>query len=93
MRLASCCAVLALVAAVGGPDAQAQVARGEGACASLRQLELPDVSLSEVASEWIAPGAPPPQEPPWVPPLAVKLPGYCRLSATVDRRTGADGKS
>ena len=26
-------------------------------------------------------------------PLAVTLPGYCRLSATRDRRTGGDGKS
>ena len=28
-----------------------------------------------------------------MPPLAVSLPAYCRLDATLDRRTGADGKS
>ena len=28
-----------------------------------------------------------------MPPLAVPLPAYCRLSATLDRRTGADGRS
>ncbi len=43
--------------------------------------------------EWFAAGAPPPAEPAWVPPLAVALPAYCRLDATLDRREGADGKS
>ena len=28
-----------------------------------------------------------------MPPLAVSLPAYCRLNATLDRRTGADGRS
>ena len=54
---------------------------------------MPGAALSEVTAEWFAAGSPPPQEPPWVPPLAVPLPAYCRLSATLDRRTGADGRS
>ena len=73
--------------------ALAQVAPGEAACAALRQLQVPGAALSEVTAEWFAAGSPPPQEPPWVPPLAVPLPAYCRLSATLDRRTGADGRS
>ena len=27
-----------------------------------------------------------------MPPITVKLPAFCRLDATLDRRTGADGK-
>ena len=86
-------AVVALVAGFSSPAALAQVGPGEPACAALRQLQVPGAALSEVTTEWFAAGSPPPQEPPWVPPLAVPLPAYCRLSATLDRRTGADGKS
>jgi Tannase and feruloyl esterase len=73
--------------------ARAQIAPGEPACVALRQLQVPGAALSEVKAEWFTAGSPPPQEPPWVPPLAVPMPAYCRLSATLDRRTGADGKS
>ena len=86
-------AVVALVASLSSRAALAQVAPGEAACAALRQLQVPGAALSEVTAEWFAAGSPPPQEPPWVPPLAVPLPAYCRLGATLDRRTGADGKS
>ena len=86
-------AVVALVAGLSSPAALAQVGPGEPACAALRQLQVPGAALSEVTAEWFAAGSPPPQEPPWVPPLAVPLPAYCKLSATLDRRTGADGKS
>ena len=86
-------AVVALVASLSSRAALAQVAPGEPACSALRQLQVPGAALSEVTAEWFAAGSPSPQEPPWVPPLAVPLPAYCRLSATLDRRTGADGKS
>ncbi len=52
--------------------ARAQIAPGEPACAALRQLQVPGAALSEVQAEWFAAGSPPPQEPPWVPPLAVR---------------------
>ena len=90
--LAYCGAVITALAPFSSA-ALAQVAPGESACAALRQLQVPGAALSEVTTEWFAAGSPPPQEPPWVPPLAVPLPAYCRLSATLDRRTGADGKS
>src|SRR5262245_46748486 len=85
--------VAAVAAVVSSAPAHAQVTRDEGACAALKDLQVPGADLSEVASQWFAAGAPPPAEPPWVPPLAAPLPAYCRLSATLDRRTGADGKS
>ena len=84
---------VALAASFSSRPALAQVAPGESACTALRQLQVPGAALSEVTAEWLPAGSPPPPEPPWVAPLAVKLPGYCRLSATLDRRTGADGKS
>ena len=85
--------VVALVASLSTPAARAQVGPGEPACSALRQLQVPGAALSEVTAEWFAAGSPPPPEPPWVPPLAAPLPAWCRLSATLDRRTGADGKS
>ena len=63
------------------------------ACATLRRLALPGIVLSDVTAQWFPAGSPPPAEPPWVPPLTVPLPAYCQLSATIDSRTGADGKS
>ena len=79
---------VALVASFSSRPALAQVAPGESACAALRQLQVPGAVLSEVTTEWFAAGAPPPQEPPWGPPLAAPMPAYCRLSATLDRRAG-----
>ena len=84
---------VALVVLLSSRAAPAEVAPGESACATLRQLQVPGVALSEVTTEWFAAGSPPPQEPPWVPPLVVRLPAYCRLSATLDRRPGGDGRS
>lgn len=86
-------AVAVLMAALPRAAAPAQVARGESACAALRQLQVPGAALSEVTSEWLAAGSPPQKEPPWVAPLTVALPAYCRLDATLDRRAGADGRS
>jgi len=81
-------------ASLGVAPAVAQgVAPGAPGCESLRQLQVPGAALSEVKAEWHPAGSPPPQEPPWVPPLAAPLPAYCRLDATLDRRTGADGRS
>ncbi len=75
------------------PLARAQEEPGEAACAALRQLQVEGADLSEVTAEWLPAGSPLPQEPPWVAPLKVRLPDCCRLGATLDRRTGADGKS
>jgi hypothetical protein len=86
-------ALVALVAAASPRAAQAQIASGESACAALRQLQVPGAALSEIDAKWFAAGSPPPPEPPWVPPLTVPMPAYCRLSAILDRRTGADGRS
>jgi len=90
---ASCGLAAAFAASLASSAVFAQGTPGESACAALRHLRLPGVALSEVAAEWLPAGSPPPQEPPWVPSLAVRLPAYCRLSATLDRRTGGDGKS
>ena len=84
---------VALAASFSSRPVLAQVAPGESACAALRQLQVPGAALSEVTTEWFAAGSPPPPEPPWVAPLTVRMPAYCRVGATLDRRTGADGKS
>ena len=86
-------AVVVATAALSPSWALAQGAPGEPACAALRQLQVPGAALSEVTTEWFTAGSPPPPEPPWVPPLAGPLPAYCKLTATLDRRTGADGRS
>jgi len=84
---------VALAASFSSRPVLAQVAPGESACAALRQLQVPGAALSELTTEWFAAGSPPPPEPPWVAPLTVRMPAYCRVGATLDRRTGADGKS
>jgi feruloyl esterase len=71
----------------------AQEARGQSACAALAQLQVPGAELSDVKTQWFTAGSPPPQDSPYLPLLAVTLPAYCRLDATLDRRTGAAGKS
>ncbi len=95
MRVPAACGkvVVALVTSLSATAALAEVAPGESACTALRQLQVPGASLSEVTAVWFPAGSPPPQEAPWLPPLAVPLPAYCRLDATLDRRTGGDGKS
>ena len=83
---------VALAVSFSSRPVLAQVAPGESACAALKQLQVPGAALSEVTTEWFAAGSPPPPEPPWVAPLAVKLPAYCRVDGELDRRTGADGR-
>src|SRR5580765_8540749 len=69
----------------------AQASRDEAACTALAKLALPEVALSDVKTQWYPAGSTPPPEP-YVSPLAVSLPAFCRFDATLDRRTGADGK-
>ncbi|HZB24835.1 MAG TPA: DUF6351 family protein, partial [Vicinamibacterales bacterium] len=82
--------MLSLVTATA--PAGAQQPSDQARCASLSTLHVPGAQLSDVKPQWFAAGSPAPAEPPYVPPLAVKLPAYCRLDATLDRRTGADGR-
>jgi feruloyl esterase len=69
----------------------AQAARGQAACETLRQLQIPGAALSDVKTEWVAAGTPLPPSFPAAPPSSARLPAYCRLDATLDRRTGAKG--
>jgi len=84
---------LVTVGSAPATTASRQVAPAESACTALRQLQVPGAALSELKTEWFAAGSPLPPEPPWMAPLTVRMPAYCRLDATLDRRTGADGKS
>jgi pimeloyl-ACP methyl ester carboxylesterase len=84
--------VLMLSLVTATPPAGAQQPPAQARCTALSTLQVPGAQLSDVKPQWSAPGSPPPAEPPYVPPLAVKLPAYCRLDATLDRRTGADGR-
>lgn len=88
MRILAMCAI---VWPLGATSGAAQTSPPEAACAGIATLQMPGAMLSDVKSQWFPAGSPPPQEPPFVPPLAVKLPAYCRLDATLDRRIGADG--
>jgi feruloyl esterase len=81
----------AIVVQLGAGSGAAQPSPAEAACSDIAKLQIAGAVLSEVSSQWFPAGSPPPREPPFVPPLAVKLPAYCRLDATLDRRTGADG--
>jgi hypothetical protein len=83
-------AAASLVAPI--PPAGAQIERGEAACTALAKLQVPWAALSGVKTEWFAAGSRPPPQPPYVPPLTVKLPAYCRLDGTLDERTGGDGR-
>jgi hypothetical protein len=87
-----CTIVLFLVPAAAIRPALGQPSTPESACAALGKLQVPGATLSEVTSQWLPAGSPLPPEPPWMPPLTVKLPDYCRLDATLDKRTGADGR-
>jgi len=93
MRFRACRVAAVAVLSASPGLTWAQAVSGEGACAALRQQQVPGVVLSDVTAQWLPAGAPPPPEPPWVPPLTVPLPAYCRLSATIDPRAGAGGKS
>ena len=84
--------VLMLSLVTATPPAGAQQPSAQARCAALSTLQVPGAQLSDVKPRWLAAGSPPPAEPPYVLPLAVKLPAYCRLDATLDRRTGADGR-
>ena len=84
--------VLMLSLVTATPPAGAQQPSAQARCAALSTLQVPGAQLSDVKPQWFAAGSPPPAEPPYVSPLAVKLPAYCRLDATLDRRTGADGR-
>ena len=84
--------VLLVVLALPVSVAFAQASRGESACTALGQLQVPGVALSEVKTQWMPAGSTPPL-PPNAPPLTVPLPAYCRFDATIDRRTGVDGRS
>src|SRR5512137_1452681 len=80
------------VAVLSSEPARAQDQRGESACLALAQLQVPGAQLSDVKTEWFAAGAPQRQEQAPTPAPVVKLPAYCRLDATLDARTGGDGK-
>ena len=85
---------VALAASFSSRPVLAQVAPGEPACAALRQLQVPGAALSEVDGGVVrgrlAPAA---RSRPGCLRSPSSCPAYCRLSATLDRRTGADGKS
>src|SRR6478736_3909395 len=82
--------ILVMLSSASGV-AFAQASRDEAACTALAKLSLPGVALSDVKTQWYPAGSTPPPEP-YAPPLTASLPAFCRLDATLDRRTGADGK-
>jgi hypothetical protein len=75
LRASRVTAAVAVLSAAPGVT-WGQAASGEGACAALGRLQVPGVVLSDVTAQWLPAGAPPPPEPPWVPPLANPLPAY-----------------
>jgi feruloyl esterase len=85
-------AAVALALVLSTSASFAQASRGQTACDTLRQLQVPGADLSEVKTEWVAAGTPLPPPFPSAPPSRAKLPAFCRLAATLDRRTGANGK-
>ncbi len=87
---ATCTALLAGLIASAPTLAHAQ--KGDTACRAFATVQVPGAALSEIKAEWFAAGSPPPPEPPFMPPITVRLPAYCRLDATLDRRTGADDR-
>jgi feruloyl esterase len=68
----------------------AQTVRGEAACTALQQLQVPGAALSDVKAVWSEAGTALPVRPSESA-SAAKLPAFCRLDATLDRRTGANG--
>ena len=82
-------ALLAVVMACLVVPATAQpIARGPEDCATLRNLQLPDVAISEITAEWIPAGPAPGSGA-----AAASLPANCRVQAVLDRRTGAGGQT
>jgi feruloyl esterase len=61
-------------------------------CAALATLQLPGLSITEVAADWIAAG-PAPAPGPFAAPPPVSLPAHCRVRGTLNRRVGSDGRS
>lgn len=90
------CASLVIAAPVfmiGAAPAGAQTVRDAAACAGLKTLQLPGLSLSITNAEWVAAGSAPPAAGRGAPPPpAVTLPAFCRVDGVLDARTGADGK-
>jgi feruloyl esterase len=81
-----CTLFLLLTSPVAIHSAFGQTPSPEAACSALAKLQAPGARLSDIRPQWFPADAPPPA------PLAVKLPAYCRLDATLDARTGADGR-
>ena len=82
----------ALAAAVLLAAAPARAEDGRAACEAMKALKIPGVALEVTAAEWLPDGsAPPPMGP--MPAPSWKLPAYCRVDGTIDRRQGKDGKA
>jgi hypothetical protein len=60
-------------------------------CVALEGLTVPGVALEVTGVEWHPAGSTLPAAPPF-PPLAWKLPAYCRIDGMIDRRLGVGGK-
>ena len=83
--------LLAFVLLCASPVMAQSVSRGQANCPALQKVQLPGVALSEVVAQWVPSG---PTSDPFVPtPRTVVLPAHCRVEATINRRTGADGQS
>src|SRR5581483_7850765 len=82
----SCTVILLLTSAFATHSAFGQTSSPEAVCSALAKLQVPGALLSDVRPQWFPADSPPPA------PLSVKLPAYCRLDATLDARTGADGR-
>src|SRR3954463_13214336 len=79
--------LLACVIACTAVPARAQPVAGPQQCTALRNLELPGAAISEVTADWMSAGPAPGSGA-----SAVNLPAYCRVQATLDRRTGVNGQ-
>jgi hypothetical protein len=79
--------LVAFVIACAAVPARAQPVTGPQQCTALRNLEVPGAAISEVTAEWMPAGPAPDSGP-----SAVTLPAYCRVQATLDRRTGVNGE-
>jgi feruloyl esterase len=75
--------------------AAAQTPSRSEACAAMKNVKVPGVSLEITKADWTAAGSSPPPAGPGGPGPAsqLKLPAYCRVDGVIDRRTGADGKA